>query len=108
MVDDAGGRTQVAHLTTAVIVLMVLLFLTRPLSLLPAAVLSAIVFMIGVKLIDVKGMVELYRMQKDEFVVALLAAGVVVFVDVMHGILAAVVLSLIAHARIATGCARVY
>ncbi|WP_028206352.1 SulP family inorganic anion transporter [Paraburkholderia nodosa] len=99
MLDDAGGRTQVAHLTTAAIVLLVLLFLTKPLSLLPAAVLSAIVFMIGVKLIDVKGMIELFRMQKDELVVALLTAGVVVFVDVMHGILAAVVLSLIAHAR---------
>jgi high affinity sulfate transporter 1 len=99
MVDDAGGRTQVAHLTTAVIVLLVLLFLTKPLSLLPAAVLSAIVFMIGVKLIDVKGMTELFRMQKDEFVVAALTVCVVVFVDVMHGILAAVVLSLIAHAR---------
>ncbi|MFP3589392.1 sodium-independent anion transporter, partial [Paraburkholderia sp. SIMBA_055] len=71
----------------------------RPLSFLPAAVLSAIVFMIGVKLIDVKGMTELFRIQKDEFVVALLTACVVVFVDVMHGILAAVVLSLIAHAR---------
>ena len=99
MVDDAGGRTQVAHLTTAFIVLLVLLFLTKPLSLLPAAVLSAIVFMIGVKLIDVKGMAELFRMQKDEFVVAVLAACVVVFVDVMHGILAAVLLSLIAHVR---------
>jgi sulfate permease, SulP family len=99
MVDEAGGRTQIAQLTTAVIVLVVLLFLTRPLSFLPAAVLSAIVFMIGVKLIDVKGMAELYRMQKDEFVVALLSACVVVFVDVMHGIVAAVVLSLIAHAR---------
>ncbi|MEM5401107.1 SulP family inorganic anion transporter [Paraburkholderia unamae] len=99
MVDEAGGRTQIAHLTTAAIVLLVLLFLTKPLSFLPGAVLSAIVFMIGVKLIDIKGMVELYHMQKDEFVVALLAAGVVVFVDVMHGILAAVVLSLIAHAR---------
>jgi len=99
MVDDAGGRTQITHLTTAVIVLLVLLFLTRPLSFLPAAVLSAIVFMIGVKLIDVKGMAELYHLQKDEFVVALLTACVVVFVDVMHGILAAVVLSLIAHAR---------
>jgi high affinity sulfate transporter 1 len=99
MVDDAGGRTQVAHLTTAVIVLLVLLFLTRPLSFLPAVVLSAIVFMIGVKLIDVKGLVELYRLQRDEFLVALIAAGVVVFVDVMHGIIAAVIMSLIAHTR---------
>lgn len=99
MVDDAGGRTQFAHLTTAVIVLLVLLFLTRPLSFLPAAVLSTIVFMIGVKLIDVKGMIELYRVQKDEFLIALITAGVVVFVDVMHGILAAVLLSLIDHTR---------
>ncbi|MDN0085255.1 SulP family inorganic anion transporter [Crenobacter sp. SG2305] len=99
MVDEAGGRTQVAHLTTAVIVLLVLLFLTRPLSFLPSAVLSSIVFMIGVKLIDVKGMAELFRMQRDEFLVALVTAGIVVFVDVMHGIIAAVILSLIAHTR---------
>lgn len=99
MVDDAGGRTQITHLTTAVIVLLVLLFLTKPLSFMPAVVLSAIVFMIGVKLIDVKGMTELFRLQRDEFVVALITAGVVVFVDVMHGIIAAVVLSLIDHAR---------
>jgi high affinity sulfate transporter 1 len=99
MVDEAGGRTQAAHLTTAVIVLLVLLFLTKPLSFLPTAVLSAIVFMIGVKLIDVKGMTELYSLQKDEFAVALITAGVVVFVDVTHGILAAVLLSLIDHTR---------
>jgi len=99
MVDDAGGRTQVAHLTTAVIVLLVLLFLTKPLGYLPAAVLSAIVFMIGVKLVDVKGMTELFRVQRDEFVVALVTACVVVFVDVMHGIIAAVILSIIDNTR---------
>jgi MFS superfamily sulfate permease-like transporter len=99
MVDDAGGRTQAAHLTTAVIVVLVLMFLTRPLGYMPTAVLAAIVFMIGVKLIDVRGMTELYRLQRDEFAVALLSAGVVVFVDVKHGILVAILLSLIAHVR---------
>ncbi len=99
MVDDAGGRTQIAHLTTAVIVLLVLLFLTKPLSFMPAVVLSAIVFMIGVKLIDVKGMRELSRLQRDEFILALITAGVVVFVDVMHGIIAAVILSVLDHTR---------
>jgi MFS superfamily sulfate permease-like transporter len=44
-------------------------------------------------------MAELFRMQKDEFLVALAAACVVIFVDVMHGILAAILLSLIAHVR---------
>jgi len=99
MVDEAGGRSQVAHLTTAAVVLIVLLFLTQPLSFLPNAVLSAIVFMIGVKLIDVKGMRELFRLQRDEFWIALLTAATVVVSTVMYGIAVAVVLSLIDQVR---------
>jgi high affinity sulfate transporter 1 len=99
MVDEAGGRSQVAHLTTAAVVLIVLLFLTKPLSFLPNAVLSAIVFMIGVKLIDVKGMRELFRLQRDEFWIALLSAATVVVSTVMYGIAVAVILSLIDQVR---------
>src|SRR5262249_51549131 len=75
MVDEAGGRSQMAHLTTAAVVLVVLLFLTRPLGFLPNAVLSAIVFTIGVKLIDVKGMRELFQLQRNEFWIAVLTAA---------------------------------
>jgi len=99
MVDDAGGRSQVAHLSTAAIVLLVLLFLTKPLSFLPSAVLSAIVFMIGVKLIDARGIHELYRLQRNEFFIALATAAAVAVVGVTPGICIAVVLSLIAHVR---------
>ena len=99
MVDEAGGRSQLAHLTTAAVVLIVLLFLTRPLSFLPSAVLSAIVFMIGVKLVDVKGMRELFWLQRDEFWIALLTAATVVVFSVMYGIAVAVVLSLIDQVR---------
>lgn len=99
MVDEAGGRSQVAHLSTAAIVLLVLLFLTEPLSFLPSAVLAAIVFIIGVKLIDARGMRELYRLQRNEFFIALATAGTVALVGVMQGICVAVVLSLIAHVR---------
>ena len=56
MVDSAGGRSQLAQITASVSVLMVLLFLTGPLAGMPTAVLSAVVFLIGVELIDVKGM----------------------------------------------------
>lgn len=99
MVDDAGGRSQVAHLSTAAVVLLVLLFLTRPLSFLPSAVLSAIVFMIGVKLIDARGMRELYQLDRNEFLIALATAATVALVGVMQGICVAVVLSLIEHVR---------
>ena len=56
MVDSAGGRTQLSLIVTAVIVLLVLLFFTGPLAYMPEAVLSAVVFLIGVGLIDLKGM----------------------------------------------------
>jgi MFS superfamily sulfate permease-like transporter len=45
MVDSAGGRTQLSLLVTAVVVLIVLLFLTAPLAYMPEAVLSAVVFL---------------------------------------------------------------
>jgi MFS superfamily sulfate permease-like transporter len=99
MVDEAGGRSQVAHLVTAAVVLIVLLFLTRPLGYLPNAVLSAIVFMIGVKLIDLNGMRELFRLQRDEFWIALATTATVVVFTVMDGIAVAVVLSLVDQVR---------
>jgi MFS superfamily sulfate permease-like transporter len=99
MVDEAGGRSQFAHLTTAVVVLIVLLFFTRPLSFLPNAVLSAIVFLIGLKLVDVKGMRELWQLQRNEFWIALATAATVVIFTVMAGIAVAVILSLIDQVR---------
>ena len=69
MVDEAKSHTQVAQLTTAAVVAIVLLFLTKPLAV-PAerACSSSVVFLIGVKLIDVRGMREILRLRKDEFV----------------------------------------
>jgi high affinity sulfate transporter 1 len=99
MVDSAGGRTQLSLLVTVVIVLLVLLFLTAPLSYLPEAVLSAVVFLIGIDLIDVDGMRNVYVRRRSEFWVALITALMVVFVGVEQGILLAIVLSLIDHTR---------
>jgi SulP family sulfate permease len=97
MVDNAGGRSQIAQLTTGVVVLIVLLFLTGPLSYMPNAVLAAVVFLIGVRLIDVKGMAEIYRLRKGEFAVAAITAATVVIVGVEQGILLAIFLSIVEH-----------
>ena len=70
MVDGAGGKSQLASLTTAVIVLVVLLFLTVPLQYMPNAVLSTVVFLIGVELVDVGGMTKIFRLRRDEFFIA--------------------------------------
>jgi sulfate permease, SulP family len=99
MVDEAKSHTQVAQLTTAVMVAIVLLFLTKPLQYLPNAVLSSVVFLIGVKLIAVRGMRAIYGLRRDEFWVALVTAIVVVVLGVEQGIILAIVLSLIVHVK---------
>ncbi|KAA9107634.1 SulP family inorganic anion transporter [Microbacterium rhizomatis] len=97
MVTGAGGRSQIAQLTTAVIVLLVLLFLTAPLAFMPTAVLAAVVFLIGVELIDVDGLRHVWRVRRGEFVVAVLTALVVVTVGVEQAIILAIILSIITH-----------
>jgi sulfate permease, SulP family len=99
MVDSAGGRSQLAQITTSVIVLLVLLFLTGPLASMPIAALSAVVFLIGVELIDVKGMRKILVQRPPEFWVALITAIVVIGFGVEQGIFLAMVLSLIEHVR---------
>jgi sulfate permease, SulP family len=99
IVDSAGGRTQIAQITTAFIVLLVLVFLTGPLAYMPTAVLSAVVFLIGIRLIDVKGMRRVFHLSKTEFIVAAITTIVVVTVGVEQGILLAIVLSIIDHLR---------
>ncbi len=99
MVDSAGGRSQLAQVITSLIVLLVLLFFTGPLTYMPSAVLSAVVFLIGLQLVDIQGMHKVWRQRPPEFWVALVTAVVVVLVGVEQGIVTAMVLSLMEHVR---------
>jgi high affinity sulfate transporter 1 len=97
MVDSAGGRTQISQLTAAAIVVVVLLFLTGPLAYMPNAVLASVVFIIGVRLIDYRGMADILRLRTGEFAVAIVTAATVVVVGVEQGIILAMALSIIEH-----------
>ncbi len=99
VVDAAGGRSQFAQLTAAAVVLLVALFLTQLLGHLPIFVLTAIVFQIGMHLVDIQGLRKLFRLQKNEFLIALATAAMLIFGTVLHGILLAVLLSLIDQVR---------
>jgi SulP family sulfate permease len=78
-------------------VALVLIFLTGALAYMPSAVLAAVVLLIGLKLIDVKGMQGVARVRSGEFVVALLTAATVVIVGIEQAIILAIVLSIIEH-----------
>ena len=99
IVDTAGGRSQLSPLTASAVVLLVLVLLTGPLAYLPDAALAAVVFLIAVELIDVKGMRQIRACRKREFAIALLTTAAVVVLGVEYGIALAVVASIVDHLR---------
>jgi len=99
MAEEARARSQVAMLAMAGTVTVVLLFLTKPLQYMPNATLSAVVFVIGVKLIDYRHMAEIWRLRRSEFWIAVITAATVVGVGVEQGVILAIVLSVLLHVK---------
>src|SRR5580693_3327736 len=97
--DNLGARSQVAQLVLACVVLLVLVFLTAPLQLLPRCVLASIVFTIAIGMIDIKRLGNIRRESPGEFHLAVVTAAAVVALGVEQGILLAIALSLFRHVR---------
>ncbi|MBM7369506.1 SulP family inorganic anion transporter [Gordonia hydrophobica] len=95
IVDQQGGRSQVANLTMAGVTLVVVVAVSGPLGRLPEAVLAAIVFVVGVELIDWGGFARIWRIRRIEFGIAVLTTALVVVFGVLIGIIAAMVMSLL-------------
>jgi len=99
MAEEAKARSQIAMLAMAGTVAVVLLLLTRPLQYMPNATLAAVVFVIGVKLIDYRHMAEIWRLRRAEFWIAAITAATVVGVGVEQGVILAIVLSVLLHVK---------
>jgi sulfate permease, SulP family len=95
MVESAGGQSQMAQISTAAVVALVLLFLTRPLQYLPQCVLGALVFLVAVRLINLRGLWLMRQESPGEFAVAVMTASVVVAWGVEQGIVLAMIASLL-------------
>jgi MFS superfamily sulfate permease-like transporter len=95
MMEDAGGQSQLAQVTTAVVVGLVLLFLTGTLQYLPTCVLGVLVFMVALRLIDLKALRDIRSESPQEYALAVMTAAVVVLVGVEQGIVLAMVVSLL-------------
>ncbi|OPX58411.1 MAG: putative transporter [Methanobacterium sp. PtaB.Bin024] len=94
---DAGARSQLATLVTAAVVIMVVIFFTEPISLLPNATLAAIVFLIGLEMVDITSLKAIYREMPAEFVLAIITLITVVLAGVLWGIIVSVIISLLLH-----------
>ncbi len=95
ILDELKGRTQLANITMSAVVLLVVLFLTGLLADMPKAVLGAIVFLIGVDLVDYLGLKRVWAQKRGEAVIAVVTAIVVCAIGVEQGIILAIVMSII-------------
>jgi len=91
--ESAGSGSQIAQVSAAAVVALVLLFLTHPLQYLPRCVLGSIVFIVAIRLVDWKGMSGIRRESPGEYALALTTASVVVLLGVEQGIVLAMVMS---------------
>jgi MFS superfamily sulfate permease-like transporter len=99
ILDGQKGKTQVANITMAAVTLVIVVFLTGLLTDMPKAVLGAIVFLIGIDLIDIAGLRRVWAARRSECYIAVATAVTVFAVGVEQGIILAIVLSLIEMVR---------
>ncbi len=90
-----GSKTQMVSLISAGFVVVALLAMRPVLAEIPRAALAAVIVSAALAIIDVAGYRSLWRVSREEFVLALVAAfGVIVF-GVLVGVLVAVILAVI-------------
>lgn len=93
--DTSGGKTQLTSVVAALAMALVLLFLTRPLSLLPKVALAAILVSSAIGLFEVASLRRYWRLSPAEFWLSLIATIGVMTVGVLHGVLIAVALAIL-------------
>ena len=92
----AGVRSRLSGLVVAVLLVVTMLFLTPLFDGLPVATLAAIIIAAVIGLIDVAGFRKLWRLDRDDARLALIAFLAVLIFGVLVGIVIAVVASLVA------------
>jgi MFS superfamily sulfate permease-like transporter len=94
-VDRAGGTSQVSGLSAAVIAIVAIIFIAPALSILPKAVLSAIVINAVWGLLDLAAIRRYMKVRRNDGVAALVASGGVLIAGPMLGLVIAIGQSLL-------------
>lgn len=99
LVQDAGGKTQVAALSAGLVVLLLLLFGTELLPLLPETALAAVLVTIAASLIRVRELRQIARYSLGEFLIALGTIIAVCELGVVPGVAIAALVTLLDRTR---------
>ena len=93
--DQAGAKTGIAPIVSAIVVGLTLLFLTPLFYYLPNAVLAAIIMVAVFGLIDFKYPLELFNNRRDEFFLLVATFLITLTIGIKEGILIGVLVSLL-------------
>lgn len=96
---QSGGRTQMASIITALMVVVTLLFLTPLFYYLPNAALAAVIVVAVYKLLDFKGVRRIFKVRKDDGIALLITFFVTLIVGVEQGIIAGALFALLVFLR---------
>jgi len=93
--DQAGAKTSMAAIISALVVLLTLLFLTPLFYYLPSALLASIIMVAVYGLIDFSYPKQLWKHQKSEFLLLLITFTITLTVGITQGIGAGLLLSML-------------
>jgi high affinity sulfate transporter 1 len=93
--DTAGAKTPLALVFASATIALCLLFLTSMLANLPMVILAAIVLVAIRGLFDYKELKHLYRIDKKEFAIAMVAFVGVIFLGILKGVLLAALVTIL-------------
>jgi len=100
MSDASGGRTQATGLVAAAVIASVLLIFTGPLRYVPVAALGAVLVKAAMSLVDISALRTIYRIDRREFALSILASAGVVAVGSIPAILFTIILALLRFIRL--------
>jgi MFS superfamily sulfate permease-like transporter len=95
IVAETGGKSQVAGLAAAIIVLALLAFGTGLLQHVPNAALAGILLFVALRIIRVKQIATIYRQSLAEFLLILATAAFIIVLPIQQGAALGIILSLL-------------
>jgi len=93
--DGAGAKTPMSLVFTSLFIGICLLFLASLLKNLPTVILASIVFAAVLKLINIKEFRRMWKANKMDFIIAILAAVCVLVIGLLQGVMIGALASLI-------------
>jgi MFS superfamily sulfate permease-like transporter len=95
IVAETGGKSQLAGLAAAIIVLALLAFGTGLLEHVPNAALAGILLFVALRIIRVKQIATIYRQSPAEFLLILATAACIIVLPIQQGAALGIILSLL-------------